>query len=188
MRGRLVRRSTPMTPPTRILRPPPRRLDAAMHQLASAIAAPQPAEARGILLANPSSFSRQLCLELPGTPTLPTGRERAAAGLCLACHRAAPPQCRRRRERNGRSFLAGRRPKRPWSGRIAAIRPAAGTPCWATSLFTVVIDSTSGAIRSISDNYTRGPRLAQQLAMRLAPYTAGKADKRRPIPSWRPTR
>ena len=43
--------------------------------------------------------------------------------------------------------------------------------------FTVVIDPHSGAIRSISDDHTRGPRMAQQLAMRLAPHAAGEGDE-----------
>ena len=40
-----------------------------------------------------------------------------------------------------------------------------------------MIDPHTGAIRSISDDHSRGPRLAQQLALRLAPHAARESDQ-----------
>ncbi|MGO8688523.1 MAG: hypothetical protein ACLQLG_02730 [Thermoguttaceae bacterium] len=149
-------------------------LDAAMQRLAAAIAGPQPAEARGVLLANPSSFSRRMCLELPGTPALAKVVEVPPLGFAwIAPESAAPPPPR------AKWSLLGRRPK----AEPALVRHEPGnTPgtrqtVLRNEFFTVVIDEQSGAIRSISDGLTRGPRLAQQLAMRLAPHAAGAADE-----------
>ena len=150
-------------------------LDAAVQRLAAAVAGPQPAEARGVLLANPSSFSRRMCLELPGTPALPTVVDVPPLGFAwIAPESAAPPPPPR-----AKWSLLGRRPK----AEPALVRHEPGhTPgtrqtVLRNEFFTVVIDEQSGAIRSISDDLTRGPRLAQQLAMRLAPHAAGAADE-----------
>ncbi len=43
--------------------------------------------------------------------------------------------------------------------------------------FSIVIDPHTGAIRSISDYHTRGPRMAQQIAMRLSPHAGGEGDE-----------
>ncbi len=146
-----------------------------MQRLAAAVAGPQPAEARGVLLANPSSFSRRMCLELPGTPALPTVVDVPPLGFAwIAPESAAPPPPPR-----AKWSLLGRRPK----AEPALVRHEPGhTPgtrqtVLRNEFFTVVIDEQSGAIRSISDDLTRGPRLAQQLAMRLAPHAAGAADE-----------
>jgi alpha-mannosidase len=167
-------------------------LDAAMRQLAAAVAAAQPTEARGILLANPSSFSRRLCLDLPAAAALPAVAEPVQAAGESAGRKTvvvdvpplgfawlAPQDPETAPPPKARWSLWGRRPKS--QATLVQQEPGATPGSRQTVLrnefFSVVIDPQSGAISRISDDYTRGPRLAQQLAMRLVPHAAGTADE-----------
>ena len=108
-----------------------------MQRLAAAIAGPQPAEARGVLLANPSSFSRRMCLELPGTPALAKVVEVPPLGFAwIAPDSAAPPPPR------AKWSLLCRRPKAepPLVRHDPGNTPGARQTVLGNEFFTVVID------------------------------------------------
>jgi alpha-mannosidase len=180
------------------------QLDALMRQLARALGSQQQTGANGFLVVNTSSFSRRLGLELPELAALPDVDEPiAAAGQsggrnavvvdvpAMGFARIVPgkakdhAQSREGKERKWSLFGA----KKQESAMVVQ-RPAGDKTAQETLLhnefFTVVIDPHTGAIRSISDYRTRGPRLSQQLAVRLPsqggdqpgdPYSIMAADE-----------
>jgi alpha-mannosidase len=145
--------------------------------------APHPdAERKGYLLANPWSFSQRLGVEMRDLSTLPdvAGAVRAAgevggkkaavvdlpalgfAWIGPGAGNAPPPPPA---EQKGWSLP--RKPKGP--------PPLAAENTLRNEFFAVELDPTTGALRSISDYRSRGPRLAQQIALRL-PRPEQEAD------------
>jgi alpha-mannosidase len=152
-------------------------LDAAVRQLARAVADPHPAAGRGLFVANPASFSRQVYTELPDMPAQAKMVESPPLGFAWIASEpaaAAPPPPPPRKW-----SLLGRRskPEPVLAEEQPGQRPGSRQIALRNEFFTAVIDLQSGAIRSISDYHTRGPRLAQQLAMRIAPHAEGVGNE-----------
>ncbi|MBN2473751.1 MAG: hypothetical protein JXB62_04045 [Pirellulales bacterium] len=133
---------------------------------------PDDGQGPGFLVANPCSFSRRLCVEVPGLPRAPetAGAVRAAADdlaivdvppmgfAWLGPGAGGPPAAKP--SRTGRTRRRAESKEDP---------PLAEENTLRNEFFEVTIDPHTGAIQSIADYYSRGARLAQQIAMRLAP-------------------
>ena len=141
-------------------------LDDTLAALSQSLGGPEQSGEKGYLVANPWSFSRRLCLEMPELTKTPdvTGAVRAAGKESVLVDLPAmgfawvgpgrgianPDETRARkgkREPDHEPVLAEENLLR-------------------NEFFEVAIDSHTGAIRAISDFYSRGPRLAQQIALR----------------------
>jgi alpha-mannosidase len=147
----------------------------------------EPFRPTGLFVANPCSFSRRICLELPASQPLPEviepvqcaaevgGRKTVIVDVPPTGFAALVPprEAQPAPDASSRSWGLFRKeraeppplaelslPEKP----DATIRPGASLR---NEFFTVNIDPATGAIRSIFDHQTRGPRLAQQIAMRL---------------------
>ena len=141
----------------------------------------RPAE-KGCFLANPWSFPRRLCLEMPELDKLPdiggvvraagesAGRKTLVVDLpamgfaWVAPGTGASPEGQAAQTR-------GRR----WKKRPKPEPPLAEENVLRNEFFQVTLDPQTGAIRSISDYSSRTARLAQQIALRLP--QAGKAQE-----------
>jgi alpha-mannosidase len=165
---------------------------------------------QGFLVANPSSFSRRVCLEAPELRTLPdaagpvqwaadsAGRKTVVVdvppmgfawfgpgagetqpvkptprtwGILRSRPAEAPPLAERLIENPGRGRPARRRASEDPAGETPAIQGAV----LRNEFLELIIDPHTAAIRAISDYKSRGPRLGQQIAMRL-PEASGQGD------------
>ncbi len=131
-----------------------RQLHDAIERFAQAIAGSASTADRGTLFINPCGFSEQT-RDAPGKKT-----PRAATvdvpgmGFSWVGNAVEPP--------------ADPAPRRGWfgRGRRQSSRPPADEYVLRNEFFEVQFDPQTGAIRSISDGRSRGPRLAQQIALR----------------------
>lgn len=149
-------------------------LDEAVARFSQAVAGGDGSPQQGYFVANPSSFPRRLCLEMPELAAAPAvgGAVRAASGSggkkttvadlpamgfawvgpgTDAPQQPKPVEAKSRRRRKGRQ-------EDP---------PLAEENVLRNEFFEVAIDPHTGAIRSISDYYSRSARLAQRIALRL---------------------
>lgn len=121
---------------------------------------------KGYLVANPWSFPRRLCLEMPELEKSPdvagavraVGKESVLVDLPATGFAWVGP---------GKGIS---KPSEP-EGKKRKTRPnhdltLAEENLLQNEFFEVAIDPHTGAIRAISDFYGRGPRLAQQIALR----------------------
>ncbi len=186
----------------------PDTLDAATNDVVQAIgavrshASERQTPPSAILVLNPLSFSRRVRVDASALAALPdaggavlqigasVGRKTAivevpALGFAVlrpgAGKAAASPSMRK-----GFGFFR----KSPPSPRPMAEQDAKqGGAVLRNEFFELVIDRTLGAVRAIYDLHSRGPRLAQQLAMRLRTgeeddaYTIMAADEIRVVDS-----
>jgi alpha-mannosidase len=163
---------------------------------------------QGFLVANPLSFPRRVCLEMPELRTLPdvadpiqfaaesAGRKTVVvdvppmgfawigpgSGEALA-PKAEPRKWGFFRKRPATEPVLAEllEPDRGRPARRAENEPSTGgmsTPqgvLLRNESFEVALDPRTGAIRGIFDYRTRGPRLGQQIAMRL-PQASGDGD------------
>lgn len=159
------------------------RLDYSLRRFGQSLGGKKEAVQRGYLLVNPCSFSRRMCLELPELRRLPdvAGFVRAAgesngrntvvvdvpalgfAWVGPGAVSAEPKPA----ERKG-LFFKKKPPKEPTIVEENTL---------SNEFFNVTIDPATGAIRSISAFNTRGPRLAQQIAMRLSEGGGDEAEQ-----------
>ncbi len=107
----------------------------------------------GCLVANPLSFSRRMCVETPNPAVIDV----PAMGFAWVGPKQlpdVPSETRRFRKNKSKDEppLAQRRDEE------TVLR---------NEFFEIVVDPHTGALRSISDYYSRGPRLAQQIALRM---------------------
>jgi alpha-mannosidase len=151
-----------------------RRLDETLQRFGQSLHGKKEVVDRGYLLVNPCSFSRRMCVELPELRRLPdvAGFVRAAGesngrkavvldvpamGFAWVGPGSVTAEAKPA-ERKG-LFFKKKPPKEPTVVEETTL---------SNEFFNVAIDPTTGAIRSISTFNTRGPRLAQQIAMRLS--------------------
>jgi alpha-mannosidase len=157
-------------------------LDEAAARFCRSLAGDRPSAERGCLLANPWSFPRRLCLRAPGLEKLPDvgGAVRAAGESAgrkslvvdlpamgfawVAPGTGASPDGQ-----------AAETKSRRWKKRPKPELPLAEENVLRNEFFQVTFDPRTGAIRSISDYYSRAARLAQQVALRLP--QAGRAQE-----------
>lgn len=145
-------------------------LDGAVARFSQAVTGPDQRGGHGYLVANPGSFSRRLCLEMPELARSPevAGAVRAVGDKSVVVDvpamgfawvgpgpETAPvvePAQRKgwKRKRN--------KPKDD--------PPLAEENLLRNEFFEVALDPPTGAIRSIADYSSRSPRLAQQIALR----------------------
>jgi alpha-mannosidase len=133
----------------------------------------------GIMVLNPLGFSRRVRMDVSALAAVPdvsaavlqageaAGRKWAIVEvppLGYAVVRAGAVQAAARPQQGGFSFL---RKWRSQSRPLAERDAKQGGAVLRNEFFEVVIDPRLGAIRGIYDFRARGPRLAQQLAMRL---------------------
>jgi len=134
----------------------------------------------GIVVTNPLSFSRRLCVDVSALDSLPdvagavlqaadeAGRKSIVVEVpplgfaCIASGRG-PAAARPVRRRFG--LLRKARPQPLPMAELAATRD--GATLLRNEFFELVFDPHTGAVRSIFDFHSRAPRLAQQVAMRL---------------------
>jgi len=131
----------------------------------------------GYLVANPHSFSRRMCLDMPELPRPPAadGGVRAAdersvvldvpaMGFAWVGPGPASPEPPRPAKTGGwlrRKAKKDSKEELP----LAELREEEDIVL-RNEFFTASVDRHTGALQSISDYYTRGARLAQQLALR----------------------
>ncbi len=149
-------------------------LDEAAARFCRSLAGDGPSAEKGCFLANPWSFPRRLCLETPHLEKPPdmAGAVQAAGesagnsslvldlpgmGFAWVAPGTAASQQREAAE------AQSRRPKKKQKPEP----PLAEENVLRNEFLQVTIDRATGAIRSISDYYSRSPRLAQQIALRL---------------------
>jgi len=141
---------------------------------ASLLGRDRPGE-KGHLIANPCSFSRRLCLEMPD----PAGPPDAAGALQAPARSAARrakvvdlpamgfawlgPDAAGGSASESEHGKGGRLKKKQMKEEPLLVEKNTLT----NEFFTVAVDPQSGAIRSIFAFNSRRPRLAQQIAMRL---------------------
>ena len=187
------------------------RLDGAIGQFVRVVAGPERADAPGALLANPCSFARRACVDLTGLARLPdvvepiqaagesAGRKTVVVdlpplGFAWITPGAAAPQPKAakwswfRKQATPPATLVEQRPVERPARKHSAGSAATQETVLHNEFFTVAIDPHTGAIRAISDYRSRGPRLAQQLALRLpsqgsdeAAYSIMAADEVRVV-------
>ncbi|MGA2031420.1 MAG: hypothetical protein ABSG68_04125 [Thermoguttaceae bacterium] len=160
-------------------------LAAATERFCRAVVGPersgQPAAA-GILVANPCSFSRQVGLELGGPEDRrPVTVEVPPMGFAwLDAATAADVAAK-----SGKKWGIFKK-KAPQERLLASLRvhesrgrkDSAQAPevVLRNEFFELVVDPHTGAIRSIFDYVSRGPRLAQQIALRLPVGSRNEGD------------
>jgi len=148
-------------------------LDETAGRFARCLGGGQQSNRDGCLIINPCNFARRLCVEMPhlSKPPEVAGAVRAAAEKSVVVDVPAmgfawvgpgsettrPPS-----EPPERGLF--KRKKKPKE------EPPLAEDCsLRNEFFEVAIDPHTGAIKSISDYYSRGARLAQQIAMRTSP-------------------
>ena len=152
-----------------------RRLSEAVARFGQALggsAKPSGSQPAGCLVANPWSFSRRVCLEMPGLAQPPDvvegGTVRAAWEKSVVVD--VPPM--------GFAWVgAGSGASQPAESAAAKSRwlkskskpepPMAEGNVLRNDFFEVTLDPHTGAIRSISDYQSRDSRIAQQIALRM---------------------
>jgi alpha-mannosidase len=157
-------------------------LEQAIARLAATVT-PKGAAELGLLVLNPLSFARQTPMlpsaaaEVVSTPVL---AEVPSLGFAWQANEPAPTAPTAPRKRG---LFGGREPaERPVAeerpGTPASKRQAAAPPqCMLRNEFCeIAIDPYTGAIRSIFDFHSRGPRLSQQIALRL-PAAGGESSE-----------
>ena len=147
-------------------------LDQATARFSQSLAAGGPSGEQGCFLANPFSFSRRLCLEVPDLARLPTGEsggtksvavDLPAMGFAWVGPGSEAPQPSEPAEAKGRWHRKKQQKPEP---------PMAEENVLRNEFLRVTMDPHTGAIRAVYDYHSRSARLAQQIAMRLP--TAGK--------------
>ncbi len=143
------------------------RLNHALAQMAEAVIGPHPGGEPGTLTVNPHSFAHGLCP--------------AMGFMWAAAAKDQPPPAAK-----AKWSLFHRRPKTPPlvhqqprehpAGQRTSETPARDT-ILRNEFFAVVIDPHTGAVRSVSDYRSRGPRLSQQVALRLPSLRTDDADE-----------
>ena len=171
-------------------------LDRATERLAQAVTGPAPAGREGILLANPCSFSRRLTLEVPELAALPevadpvqwaaesAGRRAVVVDVPALGYAWIGPGAGAAEPAPRRWGLFRRRPADPpplaeinmpeAAASVGEPPPRPGATL-RNEFVEIVLDPHTGALRSILDYRSRGPRLAQQIALRL-PGAVGDED------------
>ncbi|MEN6557074.1 MAG: hypothetical protein ABFC54_02725 [Thermoguttaceae bacterium] len=146
--------------------------DRASAALAAAITGSTASTERGSLVTNPWSFSQQEIVP-PSASSVPTSIEVPGLGFCFvpAGVEPLPPVAARRK----------------WFGLSKTSPPTlAEEDVLRNEFFEIRFDRATGGIRAISDYQSRGPRLAQQIALRSpsgsragseAHYTTMAADE-----------
>jgi alpha-mannosidase len=139
----------------------------------------QPGATAAIMVINPLSASRRVCLDVSALSALPdvsgavlqagetAGRKSAIVEippLGFAVVRAGPGQAASSPPRRRFGFF---RTSQQTSPPLAERDSRLGGAVLRNEFFEVVIDPRFGAVRAIYDFQSRGPRLAQQIAMRL---------------------
>ncbi len=166
-----------------------RSLDDAIADFAPAIGAHP--SGKGTLVVNPLSFSRRVAVETPGGK-MATAEVPAMGFVWISPEENDVPDTKLA-PRFG--IFRKQEPLPPQMAELTAISPTArgagevgrSGAVLRNEFFELMIDSASGAIRSIFDFKHRAPRLAQQVAMRLAvdgddeAYTIAAADEIRVI-------
>jgi alpha-mannosidase len=176
-------------------------LHRAMLGFCRSVSRPADAEPAGVLVANPWSFPQRLCLDLPELAAAPAaaepvqwsgdwaGRKTVVVDVPSMGFAWIGPETGGRASTPAprRWGLFGRRPaappplaelvaEAPTRGRVrAAPADGAGGAVLRNEFFEIHIDPHTGAIRGVFDYQTRGPRLAQQIALRL-PSPSSDAD------------
>jgi alpha-mannosidase len=140
---------------------------------------PDARAALGVMIANPMSFSRRVVVDISGFDVLPevagpilqagaeAGRKSVVVEvppLGFAC--VGPGSCATATRPAARRFgLFRKAPPKPLP--MAEREATRGGAVLRNEHFELTIDPHTGAVRSIFDFRSRGPRLAQQIAMRL---------------------
>lgn len=160
----------------------------ATARFAQSVTGAAPAGQQGVLAANPWSFSRRVCLEMPELAALPdvagpiqwasesAGRKTVVVevpplGFAWIGPGAGPAEPKPV-ARKWRVFR--KRPAEPpplaelvVTPVAAGAKPAPPGASLRNEFAEIFIDPYTGAIRAIHDYRSRGPRVAQQIAMRL---------------------
>lgn len=165
-----------------------RAVSAAARSLGSA---PAPEATGGYLVLNPASFPRRVLVEADALAVLPAVappvRAAAESGATKQVVVEAPgmgfawfgPEDERGGANAGSRAGGGRGKARKlasWLGRPKPQPPLAEDNVLRNEFVHIALDPATGALRSIADYRTRGPRLAQQIAMRLAASRRGDDD------------
>ncbi len=156
------------------------RLEASLTAFSQSLGGTGPSTAaatgEGILVANPSSAPRRMCLETADLAKAPD-----TGGVVRAAHTsAAKTAVVLDVPAMGFAWLGpGSGPSPPVSAEKPKGRRRRGTPTEEPPLaeelslrndfFKIAIDPHTGAMASISDYHSRGARLAQQIALRMPP-------------------
>ncbi len=149
------------------LRTPHSALEDSAVELAAALPRARAAAKRGYLIANPHSFVRRLCVEVPELTSLPNVEKPIyAAG-----------------ESDGRKHVVVDVPPMGFAWVTAgdgeaskSQKPLVEEGVLRNEYFEILIDETTGGLKSLHDYKTRGNRLSQRLALRMpAKRAAGDA-------------